>query len=239
MVSGQSSAANCRRTVVSGQWPVVGGQLSVDSCQWSVVSCRWSVASGQWPMVSNRSVSQKSVSSGKAGGFMVGAPQRGLCRSAPCRQQLIARAAGAVVFSPALQRGERAHQCVSSPVGTALLLSALRTNLREEWKNTNQEPFPQMSNFYRRPGKAGGSPFCNRLCKATAPQLAEEHPPDGFVKGHGLPGSPAAPGPPTSDLCSLGWDRSSSLGWLGRAEKSQWNQPGFMDRCIKNVRVSS
>jgi hypothetical protein len=36
---------------------------------------------------------------------MVVAPERGLCKFAPYRQQPVARAVGAMVVSPALQRG--------------------------------------------------------------------------------------------------------------------------------------
>src|ERR1019366_3638407 len=36
---------------------------------------------------------------------MIGGPSKGLCSSAPCLEQPVARAVGAVVVSPALQRG--------------------------------------------------------------------------------------------------------------------------------------
>ncbi len=53
------------------------------------------------------------------------APQRGLCRSAPCRWQPVSRAVGAVLVSPALQRWERETDDGNrSPVGTVLMLCA-------------------------------------------------------------------------------------------------------------------
>jgi hypothetical protein len=44
---------------------------------------------------------------------MVGGPSEGLCGSAPCRQQPVARAVGAVVVRPALHRGPQEMVFVS------------------------------------------------------------------------------------------------------------------------------
>jgi len=53
------------------------------------------------------------------------------------------RAVGAVVISPALQRGVGENQqFIRSPVGTALMLRALLAFLREEWKIANRERLP-------------------------------------------------------------------------------------------------
>jgi hypothetical protein len=70
---------------------------------------------------------QKKYPPAKPEALWLVAPQSGLDKIAPRRQQLITRAVGAMVISPALQRGETEFNSPQSPVGTALMPCAFPT----------------------------------------------------------------------------------------------------------------
>jgi hypothetical protein len=106
---------------------------------------------------------------------MVGGPSKGP-DFVPCQGKLIAhvglksRAGGAVLVSPALQRGEsdpamiEPESCRDGAFSSHAFFQLLR---KTEWKSTDRGRLPYMSNTDCRPGRAGGFPGCNKKAQTS------------------------------------------------------------------------
>src|ERR1035441_6974069 len=104
------------------------------------------------------------------------APQRGVCRSAPCRSPPVARAVG-------VRRGELAPRFSVGFAQRTIHLESRRdgahaprpsiVSCKKKVKTQTRSDFRKCQTFYCHPGKAGGSPVWNR--KATSPTQHMSH----------------------------------------------------------------